>query len=382
MPPERQFLILTSDSGFGHRSTANAIAKALVRAYPEEAVPYVINPIFEDSAHRWLQMAEENYDSNVKNHPSLYRFAYEASESRSIRTMIESTLTLALNKTLQKLVSSIHPQAIVSTNQMYNAPVRAVLDYLNEPIPFFTVVTDLADVHSLWFTEGPDRFYVASDRVRERAIENAVPPENVIISGIPVDPDFAEAPLDKAALRQELSLSPDLPALLFVASKRVSGILEDLEALNSAEPRFQVAIIAGGDEELYQELRSRTWRFPIRIENFVTNMPDWMHCADLLITKAGGLILSEGLAAGLPIILIDMLPGQEEGNVEFLTQNQAGVIAKDPAQLRHWVNLWLANDNQILNDVAAKARQLGRPAAAMTIAVDLWQVSQPLASTS
>lgn len=93
-------------------------------------------------------------------------------------------------------------------------------------------------------------------------------------------------------------------------------------------------------------------------------------------------IKQKGLAAGLPIILIDMLPGQEEGNVEFLTQNQAGVIAEDPAQLRHWVNLWHANDNQILNDVAAKARQLGRLAAAMTIAVDLWQVSQPPASTS
>jgi 1,2-diacylglycerol 3-beta-galactosyltransferase len=262
---------------------------------------------------------------------------------------------------------------------MFNAPVGAVLDYLNEAIPFFAVVTDLADVHPLWFNEGPDRFYVASNRVRDRALENQIADENIIISGIPVDTDFAEIPADRAALRRKLGLSPDLTTLLFVASKRVSGILEDLDALNSAEPRFQVAVIAGGDEALYQELLSHTWHFPIRIENFVTNMSDWMHCADLLVTKAGGLILSEGLAAGLPIILIDMLPGQEEGNVEYLVRNQAGVVAEDPAQLRHWINLWLANDNKILNGIAAKARGLGRPAAAMTIADDLWRISQPLA---
>jgi 1,2-diacylglycerol 3-beta-galactosyltransferase len=379
MSPERKFLILTSDSGFGHRASANAIAKALVRAHPREAAPYIINPIFEDSASRWLQKAEENYDSNVKDYPSLYKFAYEASETRSIRTMIESTLTLALNKTLQCLVRDIRPDAIVSTNQMFNAPVSAVLEYLGVRIPVFTVVTDLADVHSLWFTDGPDRFYVASERVRERALENEVPPENIIISGIPVDPDFADIPTDRVTLRQKLGLSPELTTLLFVGSKRVSGILEDLDALNSAEPRFQVTAIAGGDEDLYRALLSRKWRFPIRIENFVSNMPDWMHCADLLVTKAGGLILSEGLAAGLPIILVDVLPGQEESNVDYILQNQAGVLAEYPAQLRRWVNIWLAEENKVLKNIASRARQLGQPNAATTIAGDLWQVCQPLA---
>lgn len=378
-PAERQFLILTSDSGFGHRASASAIAKALVRAQPQEAAPYIINPIFEESASRWLQKAEENYDSNVKDYPTLYKFAYEAAETRSIRTMIESTLTLALNKTLQHLVRDIRPDAIVSTNQMFNAPVKAVLDYLDARIPVFTVVTDLADVHPLWFTEGPDRFYVASEKVRERAIQNQVPPENIVISGIPVDPDFADTPGDRVALRQKLGLSPDLTTLLFVASKRVSGILEDLEALNTAEPEFQVAAIAGGDEDLYQALLSRRWRFPIRIENFVNNIPEWMHCADLLVTKAGGLILSEGLAVGLPIIMVDVLPGQEEGNLDFILQNQAGVLAENPPELRRRINAWLAEDNNLLKSFATRARQLGRPDAAMTIANDLWQISQPIA---
>ena len=190
MPEKHRFLILTSDSGFGHRTSANSIAKALILRYPSGAQAYVVNPIFEDSASRFLQRAEENYDSTVKDHPDFYRFAYEISETRSIKTLVESTLTLALHKTLKSLIKEIHPSAIASTNQMFTTPVASVLNDLNMRTPFFTVVTDLAEVHTLWFNKGPDRYFVASDRVRAKAITSGVDPQKVTISGIPVDPDF------------------------------------------------------------------------------------------------------------------------------------------------------------------------------------------------
>lgn len=377
MSPERQFLILTSDSGFGHRASANAIAKALALRHPSEAVSYVVNPIFEESAYRFLQKAEENYDSNVKNHPSMYRFAYEVSDAPTIKAVIEGTLTLALNKTLQKLIKEIHPNAIISTNQMFNAPVRAVLNFMDLEIPFFTVVTDLAEVHSLWFTEGPDRFYVASERVRERALANGVTPQSIYISGIPVDPAFSNTELSRTALRQKLGLDPHLTTLLVVGSKRVSGIYEHLEALEKSDQPFQVAVIAGGDSKLYDKLIARSWRFPVRIENYVANIPEWMQSSDLLITKAGGLILSEGLAAGLPIILIDFLPGQEESNVDFLLDNGTGIVAESPADLTQLMDTWLADQQHLLTTMAAKARQVGHPSSALVIADDLWQATDP-----
>ena len=123
-----------------------------------------------------------------------------------------------------------------------------------------------------------------------------------------MNPKFASKNLDRTKLREDLGLQPDLTTLLFVSSIRVEHIQENLHALDNFEFPFQVAVIAGGNDDLYQSLLEDHFGFPIIIQNFVENVPDWMLAADMLVTKAGGLILSEGLAAGLPILLVDYLP--------------------------------------------------------------------------
>lgn len=86
-------LILTSDSGFGHRSAANSIAKALMLLHPQEAEVAIVNPIFEQPTNRFLKKTELNYDKMVSNYPSWYRLTYEISDSRSASTIVEGTGT-------------------------------------------------------------------------------------------------------------------------------------------------------------------------------------------------------------------------------------------------------------------------------------------------
>jgi len=100
-------------------------------------------------------------------------------------------------------------------------------------------------------------------------------------------------------------------------------------------------------------------------------MPEWMAVADVLITKAGGLILSEGLGRGLPIILIGYLPGQEEGNVRYLLAHQAGSYVTNPFELAEVLNYWLAADSQRLKMVASNSKALGHPDSALVIANEL-----------
>jgi len=376
MSDKKRFLILTSDSGFGHRSSANSIAKALTLQHPSDVEVSIVNPVFEESVARFLQKAEINYDSNVKNHPAIYRFAYEISESPSIKTLMEDTLTLALQKTLRQMLAEWQPNAIASTNQMFSAPVASVLNDLGFHIPFFTIVTDLAEVHAMWFNKGPDHYYVASERVKAKALTLGMDPDKITISGIPVDPAFKLSEATPREMRLKLGLDPDLTTILVVGSKRVSGIFENLVTLDNIIEPFQVVVIAGGDDDLNQRLNDYAWPFPTHVKNYVDNIPEWMQAADLLVTKAGGLILSEGLAAGLPIILIDYLPGQEEGNVDFILDNDAGVTAETPEVFYQTVASWLKEHQKHLTARAQNARNLGRPDAAIVIANALWQAAE------
>jgi 1,2-diacylglycerol 3-beta-galactosyltransferase len=100
-----------------------------------------------------------------------------------------------------------------------------------------------------------------------------------------------------------------------------------------------------------------------------------MISADLLITKAGGLILSEGLAAGLPIVLINNLPGQEEGNVRYILENNAGIQASTPAELIPIMNSWLSDGQSNLNTIKNNSCRLGHPSAAVSVSESLWQAA-------
>jgi 1,2-diacylglycerol 3-beta-galactosyltransferase len=375
MNHKRRFLILTSDSGFGHRSAANSIAKALRLLHPKEVVVSIVNPIFEQPTSRILKMTELNYDKMVRNYPSWYRLAYEISDSRYASTLVEGTLKLALKKNIQQIIGQFQPDAILNTNQMFNSPTGAALNGLKVKPPFYTIVTDLADVHSMWFNSNPDLFFVASETVKSKAISSGIPDKDILITGIPVDPAFCFNQMSKYNLRCSLGLDPNLTTLLVVGSQRVKGIYNHLKALEKVPYPFQVVVITGGDNALYEKLRKRIWHYPIQVKNYVTNIPDWMLSADLLITKAGGLILSEGLAAGLPIILINNLPGQEEGNVRFILENHAGILAGTPVELTRIMNSWLRDDQSNLNTIKNNSFRLGHPSAAISVSESLWQAA-------
>jgi len=376
MPRKKRFLILTSDSGFGHRSAANSIAMALELRHPQEVVTSVINPIFEEPSSTLLQKAELNYDKTVRDYPSWWRFAYEVSNHRSVISFIERTLTLILHKNIQQLIEKMKPDAIISTNQMFNAPAGEVLSSLETEPPFFTVITDLADVHSMWFNANPDLFFVASDLVKVKAVDFGINPQRIIVSGIPVNPAFSSEAVNRMEIRHKLGLDPNLTTLLIVGSQRVNGVLLYLEALERVSQPFQVVVIAGGDRTLYDDCNRYSWKIPIVVKNFVNNMPEWMQSADALITKAGGVVLSEGLATGLPIIMINHIPGQEEGNIRYILENQAGAMAENPGDFYRLMKSWLSNEQRLLRVAARNSQRLGRPDAAFLIADALWQATE------
>jgi UDP-N-acetylglucosamine:LPS N-acetylglucosamine transferase len=213
---------------------------------------------------------------------------------------------------------------------------------------------------------------VPTETARNAALEYGLSPQSVEVSGIPVDPEIAREERDRASIRGDLGWEQDLTTYLVVGGKRVGHLWDILRVLNHSGLPLQLAIVSGGDEEAHREHQQVDWHLATHVYGFVENMPTLMHAADGILCKAGGLIVSEALACGLPLLLIDVLPGQEAGNADYVIEGGAGELAPDPASALETIYHWLDRDGALLAERAQNARRLGHPRAAYEIAERVW----------
>jgi 1,2-diacylglycerol 3-beta-galactosyltransferase len=371
----RRILILTADAGFGHRSAANAIAAALTERHGADSVIEVVNALADERVPAFLRNTQADYDRIVRDVPRLYKLGYDASDASVPSSVLERALTLLLFEVLRDLVRRYQPDCIVTTYPLYQAPLGTVFALGQRSVPLLTVVTDLATVHRIWFYKGSDLCLVPTSAVQALAYEAGLGALQVRVTGIPVHPAFARQERSRASRRVELGWRPDMTTVLVVGSKRVGGLSEVLRTLNHAGLPLQLAVVTGGDEALYQQLQEITWHIPAHIYGFVQNMPTLMQAADCVVCKAGGLIVTEALACGLPLLLVDVLPGQEMGNADYVVTGGAGILAPHALDVLETLYHWLASDGALLMRHASQARQLGRPRAAYDVADLAWEAA-------
>jgi 1,2-diacylglycerol 3-beta-galactosyltransferase len=194
----------------------------------------------------------------------------------------------------------------------------------------------------------------------------------VKIIGIPVRPELLKGNQDQAAIRSNQGWREDLFTVLAIGSQRVEHLYDALWVLNHSGFPIQLVIAAGGDEEFYQRCQETEWHVETHIYNFVTEMGTFMRAADCVLGKAGGLTVSESLACGLPMILVDVIPGQETGNADYVVTGDAGVLASDPIEVLEAMAHWLEKDRSFYYQQAQNAARLGRPQAAFDIAEQVW----------
>jgi UDP-N-acetylglucosamine:LPS N-acetylglucosamine transferase len=196
----------------------------------------------------------------------------------------------------------------------------------------------------------------------------------VVTTGIPVHPDFIAPRADAATLRRELGWRQDLPVLLLLGGGAGVGQLAAIaQALDAARLPLQLTVVAGTNADLADQLRARQWSIPTSIYGFVP-LIDLIHAADIVATKAGGLTVSEALAASKPLLLHGLPSGQEEGNLRYVCSAGAGLWAPDAALLVRHVRRWLEHPVE-LRQVTAAARRVGQPYAAFKIARLGWQLA-------
>jgi UDP-N-acetylglucosamine:LPS N-acetylglucosamine transferase len=365
---KRNILILTSDLGFGHRSAANAIREALLIRYGDAYHPVIVNPMKHPKVPSFYRENPQIYDLWVQKLPELYTLSYKSVDKPLAKPLIENFDTTMLLEAMLDIIRKVKPAVIVVTRDSYLSTLWAIRLLTRRRLPVITVVTDLGTVHRLWFHRVSTITCVPSQRVYEMALNEKIPPAQLRLTGIAVHPAIAQETRSKAELRVLFGWRTDLKTVLIVGSKRVRTLIDAVRVLNHLHLPLQFVISAGGDEALYAQLEKMAWHHPAHLYPFVREMPQFLRAADVLVAKAGGLIVTEGLAAGLPILLIDAIEGQETGNVAHVVEGGAGAFAPPPLDLLETVYDWFQDDFKMLEDLAARARALGHPNAAFEIA--------------
>jgi len=365
-------LILMADFGSGHRSAANAIAEALQETHGKDCMVAIINPLDDERAPAFLRDDQANYDRLIREMPDLYKLGYQVSDISVASDLIESAMTLLLFNVLREIVHQHQPDVIVCAYPVYPAILSAIFSVDKHHIPLITVVTDLGAVHKLWFHPSADLYLVPTQTVYDLAVDAGLPPEKVKITGIPVHPDLAKGKQDQASIRLNLGWRTDLFTVLAVGSKRVENMYDSLRVLNHSGLPLQLAVVAGGDDDLYRRLEEMEWHLEAHLYNFVADMVPLMRASDCVLGKAGGLTITEALACCLPLILVDVIPGQETGNADYVITGNAGDLARDPVEVLEVMCHWLEKGGELYKKRGQNARRLGRPRAAYDVAELVW----------
>jgi 1,2-diacylglycerol 3-beta-galactosyltransferase len=369
-------LALYADAGFGHRSAINAIVEALQERYGGACRIDVVNPLEDPRTPMLLRDSQADYDRMVRSAPELYKIGYQASDGAVTTTLVESALTVMLYEVMRDMVREYQPDVIVSTYPLYQAALDAVFTISRRYIPVIAVVTDLATVHRVWFFSRVKMCLVPNEKVARLALESGLKDEQVKVTGIPVRTSFAREKRTKAEIRAALGWQPDLTTVLAVGSKRSERFIPALHVINHLGYPLQIAAVAGGDSEDYASLQAEMWHHPAQIYNFVDNMPELMQASDLIACKAGGLIVTESLACGLPLLLIEAIPGQETGNASVVSEEGAGALALSDMEILETCSHWLMNGGEELDRLAQNASRAGKPQAAYQAAGLVWEAGQ------
>jgi len=365
-----KLLVLHASVGAGHTRAAKAVAAALAAEAPEARVDVV--DALELARPLFKRAYGDGYLELVERAPSLFGLLFELTDRAPGRRALGDKLRRAVQRwgagDLAEFLERGSWDAVVNTHFLAPELIAALTREGRFAAPQMTVVTDY-DAHRIWVHEPCARYCVAGPAAAASLRGHGVRARDVDVTGIPVDPAFA-APLDREAARREFGLSGGYPVVVQSAGGHGVGPLEDVyRALLSSTVPSEIVVVCGRNEAARRKLAAI--RPPSRhralILGYTDKMRVLMAAADLLVTKPGGLTVSEALASALPMALINPIPGQEERNADYLLENGAAVKAASPAALAGKVEGVLSSAEKLAL-MRRRAKLLGRPRAAFDVA--------------
>ena len=382
---KKKLLILMSDTGGGHRASAQAIDQALKEQFPGK--------IDVDIMDIWTEHAKYPFNNFVPayrylaKHPLLWRGFYLYGNFPPTKLFTETWSKKWCYKSFRNAIKSSNPDMVVSVHPLCQLMPISIVKEMNKnrdeskpKIPFITVVTDLGGAHSTWFDKRADMCFVPSDAVEDIALKNGISRDKITQRGLPIRPKFWKRKSSNAkySFRKGLGLSKkDRTVLLMGGGDGVGGLekiaTEVANRLGQSSKSSQVVVICGNNQKIQNYLNAKVWpkNVKMHIKGFCNNIDEYMAASDCLVTKAGPGTIAEAMTNGLPMILSSFLPGQEAGNVPYVVDGGFGkYTGNKPKLIGDEVYKLFKNERQ-LDEMSKRAKSLARPDATVTIAKDI-----------
>ncbi len=366
-------LLLSASSGAGHVRAAQALEKAF-RARGDCTVAHVdalayVSKLFQ-------RMYDKAYLGMVRRAPELMGLLYERTDQPWRHPRPRLALDRLNTQPMIRMLKREQPDLCIATHFL-PAEILAWLIAKRKLVARNAIVVTDYDVHALWLCQTVDRYYLALPESAEYLARIGIPREKLRVTGIPVDPVF-EKPVSQGEARRKFGLDDLVPVLLIAAGGYGLGPVEQLvKDLLALDRMWQIVAIAGKAEKLrnrLEEVAKRAGRLAggrprLVTVGFTNEMDQYMAAADLLIGKAGGLTTSEALARGLPMALVDPIPGQEARNADHLLEAGAAMRCNNlPAAA--WKIAMLLDQPERLAGMRRAASEMARPEAATRIVED------------
>jgi processive 1,2-diacylglycerol beta-glucosyltransferase len=364
----RKVLVLSVSAGAGHTRAAEALRASAELELPDVQALHL--DVMDYASATFRRLYTDAYIKLVNKHPALWGMLYQiTSDAKSDATMnkVRRSIERMNTRALRKAITEFAPDAIICTHFL---PAEILMHEIRRDrldVPVWLQVTDF-DLHRMWVIPHMSGYFAANDEIGFRMRAVGLASALVHVVGIPIMPVFSQ-PLDRGECARELGLDPQRRTLLLMGGGAGVGNLEQVAThLLELDADFQLIVLAGKNAAALADLQTLANRHPSRLfpQGFTNRIERLMVCADLVITKPGGLTSSECLAMGVPMIVHSPIPGQEERNADYLLEQGAAWKAVDTVGLEYRVKELLASPAR-LAQLRERARALARPHAAREV---------------
>ena len=363
--PKRVLLLYISQVS-GHRHSAVAISKALKDLNPDCEIRSLNGfgytfPLME-------KVINTAYMGVIKRFPQIWEYLYDNPKVIKASRKIKESIHKSSHKKLKPLFDEFKPDVVVCTQAF---PCGMVADFKNEnnlSVKVIGVLTDFAP-HMYWIHEGVDYYVVPFEDAKKRYMNEGIKENQIKVMGIPIRMKFTEQ-LDRKAIAHKLHLDLEIPTILVMGGGQGLGPMKDaVRSLIKLKRPLQIIVIAGTNLKLVQWIKKSQIKTTkkIIVYEYSNNVDELMEVATLIITKPGGMTTSEVLAKGVPMVVVDPIPGQEERNSDFLVKSGIATRVYDKKKIAHTVDI-LLNYPERLKSMKEAALKYAKPHAAQDIA--------------
>jgi processive 1,2-diacylglycerol beta-glucosyltransferase len=362
-------LLLHASVGTGHKRAAEALATAFARRQPGEVR---VEDVLDHTSMLFRVAYARSYLELTDRAPLVWGYFYTQTNAdpnlseftNNVRKLVEGIGVSGLRDVLRAFM----PEVIICTHFL---PMELLVRYKRNaqlPQPIYCVVTDFA-AHTFWTYTEIDGYFVADEQTRDQLIARGVTSAQITVSGIPIDPAIGEPKQrDEVRERRGLPATGQL-VTLFGGGVDDEHVRQIVQGMRRRDVEGTLLVVAGRNPTLVDSLAdiTSTPRLQIQVYGYIDFVDDLIVASDLVITKAGGLIVSEVLARGVPLVVIDPIPGQEEWNADFVVSSGAGAQLRMSESVPATVQRLLGQPH-LLAEMSAAAQRVGRPRAAGEIA--------------